>query len=240
MRIKLKVNTIRHCGGKMKKAIILTSGGLDSLVTTAIAKQENDEIYLLHVNYGQKTEKKELECFEMIEKHYKPQGSLTTSIDYLTKIGGSSLTDDSMTINDFNGSETVPNTYVPFRNAHMICIAVSWAEVIGAQSIYIGAVEEDSSGYPDCRESFYNSFNETIKQGTKNEFTIELKTPIIHMNKAEIIAKGQELGAPFEMSWSCYRSETEACGRCDSCVLRLRAFKKAGIEDPIPYKTREK
>ncbi len=222
----------------MKKAIVLTSGGLDSLVTTAIAKQENNQIYLLHVNYGQKTEHKELECFSRIVDHYQPADTLVTGIDYLTKIGGSSLTDDSMEIHDFNGDESIPNTYVPFRNAHLICIAVSWAEVIGAQSIYIGAVEEDSSGYPDCRESFYKSFNETIRQGTKNEFPISIKTPIIHKNKSDIIKIGQDLGAPFELSWSCYRSEDEACGTCDSCVLRLRAFKKAGVEDPIPYKTR--
>ncbi|MBN2830576.1 MAG: 7-cyano-7-deazaguanine synthase QueC [Candidatus Cloacimonetes bacterium] len=220
----------------MKRAIILASGGLDSLVTTAIAASENEEIYLLHVNYGQRTEKKELECFEKICAHYKPAGVLKTSIDYLTKIGGSSLTDSGMEIKDFTGTTEIPNTYVPFRNAHLLCIATSWAEVIGAQSIYIGAVEEDSSGYPDCRESFFESFNKTIALGTKNSFTIEVKTPVIHMNKAEIISKGIELEVPFEYSWSCYRSDTEACGTCDSCVLRLRAFKKAGVTDPIPYR----
>jgi len=219
----------------MRRGIILASGGLDSLVTTAIADTENDEIYLLHVNYGQRTEAKELECFESLVKHYKPAGVLNTNIEYLTKIGGSSLTDSQMEIKDYSAVEEVPNTYVPFRNAHMICIATSWAEVIGAQSIYIGAVEEDSSGYPDCRESFFESFNQTIKLGTKNAFEIKIKTPVIHLNKAEIIKKGLELKAPFEISWSCYRSETEACGTCDSCVLRLRAFKNAGMKDPIPY-----
>jgi 7-cyano-7-deazaguanine synthase len=205
-------------------------------VTTAIASAENDEIYLLHVNYGQRTESKELECFDQICRYYKPVGVLKTSIDYLTKIGGSSLTDNEMEIKDFDGTHEVPNTYVPFRNAHLLCIAVSWAEVIGAQRIYIGAVEEDSSGYPDCRVSFFESFNRTIELGTKNSFPIRIMTPVINMNKAEIVRKGQELKAPFELSWSCYRSETEACGKCDSCVLRLRAFKKAGIEDPIAYR----
>ncbi len=219
------------------KSIILLSGGMDSLVTTAIAKEESDEIYFLHANYGQKTELKELECFENLTKFYKPSGTLSVDIDYLRKIGGSSLVDDNLTIKNHNNEEdAVPNTYVPFRNAHLIAIGVSWAEVIGAQRIYIGAVEEDSSGYPDCRESFYKSYNKTIDLGTKDETKIQIMTPIIHMTKAEIVKKGKELNCPFEFSWSCYRSNDKACGTCDSCHLRIKAFKEAKLKDPIPYK----
>ncbi len=220
----------------MNKSIILVSGGMDSLVTAAIAKNESEEIYFLHINYGQKTEKKELECFHKLEKFYQPKDSMIVNIDYLKKIGGSSLTDNSITIKDFeNENNGVPDSYVPFRNAHIICIAVSWAEVIGANKIYIGAVEEDSSGYPDCRESFYKSFEKTISLGTKDETKISIVTPIIHKRKAEIINIGKELSAPLEFSWSCYKNNDLACGKCDSCHLRINAFKEAGQIDPIPY-----
>ena len=220
----------------LKKSIVLLSGGMDSLVTLAIAAKESDELYFLHVNYGQKTEQKELECFNNLVDYYKPADILIADIEYLKKIGGSSLVDDSMEIKDYTGEDTVPNTYVPFRNAHMICIAVSWAEVIGAQSIYIGAVEEDSSGYPDCREEFYSHFNKTIDAGTQDETKIRIVTPVIHKKKSEIISLGKELKAPFEYSWSCYRDNVKACGTCDSCVLRVNAFKEAGLIDPNPYR----
>jgi len=220
------------------KGIILLSGGMDSMVTAAIAARECDEIYFLHVNYGQKTEQKELECFQKLVEHYQPAGTLVTSIDYLRQIGGSSLTDDNIAVTDHQNTDQIPNSYVPFRNAHLLAIAVSWAEVIQADRIYIGAVEEDSSGYPDCRESFYNAFQQAINLGTADDTKIEIITPVIHLTKPEIIRKGIELKAPFEYSWSCYRENEIACGKCDSCVLRLQAFKKAGMEDPLPYRVR--
>ena len=220
------------------KGIILLSGGMDSLVTAAIAARQCEEIHFLHVNYGQNTEQKELECFQKLVEHYQPAGTLVTSIDYLRQIGGSSLTDDNIAVTDHQNTDQIPSSYVPFRNAHLLAIAVSWAEVIKADRIYIGAVEEDSSGYPDCRESFYNAFQQTINLGTADDTKIEIITPVIHLTKPEIIRKGIELKAPFEYSWSCYRENEVACGRCDSCVLRLQAFKKAGLEDPLPYKVR--
>ncbi len=217
------------------KAVILLSGGMDSLVTAAIAARECEQLYFLHVNYGQRTEKKELECFQHLVKHYQPAGTLITTIDYLSQIGGSSLTDRSIQVSDYSNSAKMPSSYVPFRNAHFLAIAVSWAEVISANHIYIGAVEEDSSGYPDCRQEFYDAYQKAINLGTGDTTKIEIMTPVISLNKAEIIKKGRELNAPFQYSWSCYRDNEIACGTCDSCVLRLRAFKKAGLTDPLPY-----
>ncbi len=218
----------------MCKSIVLLSGGLDSLTTAAIASRDSQEIYFLHANYAQRTMKKEKDCFEAMCKHYAPTDTLNVDIDYLAKIGGSSLTDTSMDIPQ-ELAEGVPSTYVPFRNAHLLCIAVSWGEVIGAQNIYIGAVEEDSSGYPDCREVFYQAFQKSIDYGTKDATKINIKTPLIHMSKAEIIKLALGLNAPLQLSWSCYQSEQQACGICDSCRLRISAFKKANYIDPIEY-----
>lgn len=223
----------------MGKSIVLLSGGMDSLVTAAIAKQEGDELYFLHVNYGQRTEVRELRSFRKIKEFFKPKDVLIADISYLTQIGGSSLTDENIEIKDFHNSNEVPDTYVPFRNTHMISIAVSWAEIIGADKIYIGAVEEDSSGYPDCREKYFKTLQKTVNEGTKKETKIELITPIIHMRKSEIIKLGTALGAPFDFSWSCYRNNDIACGKCDSCVLRVNAFKEAGLRDPIPYEVEQ-
>ncbi len=217
------------------KAVILLSGGMDSLVTAAIAARECEQLYFLHVNYGQRTEQKELECFQHLVDFYQPAGTLVTSIDYLRQIGGSSLTDRSIQVSDYSDSAEMPSSYVSFRNAHFLAIAVSWAEVISASRIYIGAVEEDSSGYPDCRQEFYDAYQKVINLGTGETTKIEIMTPVISLNKAEIIKKGRELNAPFQFSWSCYRDNEIACGTCDSCVLRLRAFKKAGLTDPLPY-----
>jgi 7-cyano-7-deazaguanine synthase len=219
----------------MSKAIVLVSGGMDSLVTAAIAKKECDEIYFLHVNYGQRTEVRELRSFRKMKEFFKPKDVLIADIAYLTQIGGSSLTDEALEINDYQESPEVPNTYVPFRNTHIVAIGVSWAEVIGADRIYIGAVEEDSSGYPDCREKYFSALQKAIDEGTKSDTSIQILTPIIHMRKSEIIKLGAKLGAPFELSWSCYRNNDIACGKCDSCVLRVNAFKEAGLKDPIPY-----
>ena len=219
-----------------KLSICLVSGGMDSCVTTAIAQKENNEIALLHVSYGQRTEKRERKAFEDIADFYIVEKRLAVSIEYLAKIGGSSLTDKNIEVTKANlESKEIPTSYVPFRNANMLAIATSWAETLKANSIYIGAVSEDSSGYPDCRPEFYAAFEKTIEVGTKPETEIKIKTPIIHLSKAEIVQKGIELNAPIHLSWSCYRNEDLACGTCDSCALRLRGFARAGAVDPIDY-----
>lgn len=218
------------------KAIVLVSGGMDSCVTAAIADTENDELAFLHISYGQRTEVRERKAFNDIADHYGVKNRLDISIEHLAKIGGSSLTDDSITISEADlASKKIPTSYVPFRNANMLSVAVSWAEVIGANAIYIGAVAEDSSGYPDCRPVFYEAFQQVVNTGTKPDTHIEIRTPIINLSKADIVRKGSDLNAPLHLTWSCYRSEDIACGRCDSCALRLRGFEHAGVKDPISY-----
>jgi 7-cyano-7-deazaguanine synthase len=222
---------------KNNLAISLASGGMDSCVTAAIARGENEELAFLHISYGQRTETRERKAFNDVADFYGVEKRLDVSIEHLAKIGGSSLTDSKIKVNEADlDSEEIPTSYVPFRNANMLAIAVSWAEVIGANSIYIGAVAEDSSGYPDCRPEFYEAFQRTIDTGTRPDTHIELRTPIIHLSKAEIVKKGIELDAPLHLTWSCYRSEDLACGSCDSCALRLKGFAKAGKKDPIEYK----
>lgn len=217
--------------------IVLVSGGMDSCVTAAAARNECSEVGFLHISYGQRTEARERKAFNDIADHYQIGKRLDVSIEYLAKIGGSSLTDRAMTVGEADLTNTeIPNTYVPFRNGNMLSIAASWAEVLGANAVYVGAGAEDSSGYPDCRPEFYAAFQKAIDAGTKPETRIEIRTPIIHLSKAEIVKKGIELGAPLELSWSCYRSEDLACGTCDSCSLRLRGFEVAGLTDPILYK----
>ncbi|MGI9037032.1 MAG: 7-cyano-7-deazaguanine synthase QueC [Pyrinomonadaceae bacterium] len=218
-------------------SICLVSGGMDSCVTAALAERENDEIAFLHISYGQLTARRERQAFNDIADFYKIEKRLDVSIEYLAKIGGSSLTDNSIKVSEANlESKEIPTSYVPFRNANMLAIATSWAEVLQANAIYVGAVAEDSSGYPDCRPEFYAAFEKTIETGTKPDTNIKIKTPIIHLSKAEIVKKGLELNAPLHLSWSCYRSEDLACGTCDSCALRLRGFAQAGAHDPIKYK----
>ena len=210
---------------------------MDSCVTAAIAKSENREVAFLHISYGQLTEGREQKAFNDIADFYEIEKRLEVSIEYLAKIGSSSLTDESIEVSESDlESEEIPTSYVPFRNANMLSIATSWAEVLGANAIYIGAVAEDSSGYPDCRPEFYEAFEKTIETGTKPETKIRIKTPIIELSKAEIVRKGLELSAPLQLSWSCYRSEDWACGTCDSCALRLRGFEMAGEVDPISYR----
>ena len=217
-------------------AMCLVSGGMDSCVTAAIAKTENYRLAFLHVSYGQRTEARERRAFEELADHFDVPFRLAVSIDYLTRIGGSSLTDPNMPVSPGNTqSAGIPTSYVPFRNAHLLSIATSWAEVIAASRIYIGAVAEDSSGYPDCRPEFYESFQSAIETGTKPETHIEIRTPVISLRKAAIIKTGLELGAPLQLTWSCYRESERACGACDSCALRLRAFREAGVADPLPY-----
>jgi 7-cyano-7-deazaguanine synthase len=209
---------------------------MDSCVTAAIAGGDADETAFLHISYGQRTEERERKAFNDIADHYDVEQRLDVSIEYLVKIGGSSLTDASIDVTEADlDSEEIPTSYVPFRNANMLSIAVSWAEVIGANAIYIGAVADDSSGYPDCRPEFYEAFQKTLDTGTKTDTHIEIRTPIIHLSKAEIVHKGIELDAPLHLTWSCYRGSELACGTCDSCALRLRGFDAAGLTDPIKY-----
>lgn len=217
-------------------AVILVSGGMDSCVTAAIANQESESLAFLHISYGQRTENRERKAFNDIADFYGVEKRLDISIEHLAKIGGSSLTDKNIAVTEADlQSKEIPASYVPFRNANMLSIATSWAEVLGAGAIYIGAVAEDSSGYPDCRPVFYEAFQKAIDAGTKPETHIQIRTPIIHLSKAEIVKKGIELNAPLHLSWSCYRNEDFACGTCDSCALRLRGFEQAGVKDPIPY-----
>lgn len=222
--------------GLSRRAVCLVSGGMDSCVTAAIAGQENDELAFLHVSYGQRTERRERRAFDDLADHFNVSQRLAVSIEYLAKIGGSSLTDQQIEVTEADlSSRKIPSSYVPFRNAHLLSIATSWAEVIHARQIYIGAVAEDSSGYPDCRPEFYEAFQRAINVGTRPETEVKIITPVIQMRKAEIVRRGLELKAPLQLTWSCYRSEDEACGRCDSCALRLRAFREAGVLDPIQY-----
>lgn len=223
------------------KAVVLLSGGMDSCVCTAMAIQAHGAQHaaLLHAGYGQRTQKRERLAFESIANFYNVQQRLVVQLDHFRAIGGSALTDGSIAVPEHEhisanpGMDEIPVTYVPFRNAHFLSVAVSWAEVIGAQSIYIGAVAEDSSGYPDCRPEYYRVFQELIRVGTRPETHIKIATPVIGLKKSEIIRKGIELGAPLHLTWSCYQSEDVACGVCDSCLLRMRAFAEAGVSDPI-------
>ena len=216
-------------------AIVLVSGGMDSCVTAAFAAETHD-LAFLHLNYGQRTEKRELRAFNDIADYYNVSRRLIVDIFHLAQIGGSSLTDHSVAVSKANlDSKEIPASYVPFRNANILSIATSWAEIIKAEKIFIGAVEEDSPGYPDCRDNFFKAFNKAIELGTKPDTFIEIVTPLIHMSKQEIILKGIELKAPLGSTWSCYQNEDRACGECDSCALRLRGFARAGLDDPIQY-----
>lgn len=220
---------------KDSRAVVLMSGGMDSCVTAAIAGKRH-QICALHASYGQRTQQRELEAFQAQADFFRIATRLVVRLDYFTAIGGSSLTDREIEVPDGDpDSRTIPNTYVPFRNAHFLSIATSWAEAIGARRIFIGAVSEDSSGYPDCRPEYYDRMNALIEAGTRPESGIRIETPLIHMRKSEIVRKGIELGAPLERSWSCYRQGGRACGTCDSCRLRLAAFAEAGRTDPIAY-----
>jgi 7-cyano-7-deazaguanine synthase len=223
---------------RIPKAIVLMSGGMDSCVTAAIAAQDC-RLAALHCSYGQLTQARERRAFEQIADFYGIDGRLIVELPHLGRIGGSALTDPHIPLREADLEATdIPASYVPFRNAHFLSVAVSWGEVIGAERIYIGAVEPDSSGYPDCRPEYYRIFNQLIRTGTRPETRLEIVTPLIHLRKHEIVKKGIELGAPFHLSWSCYRSSERACGTCDSCALRLRAFGQAGVEDPISYAAR--
>jgi 7-cyano-7-deazaguanine synthase len=224
------------------KAVVLLSGGMDSCVTAAIARQTHG-LALLHVSYAQRTEGRERQAFDAIADFYGVTDRLAVRFEHFAQIGGSALTDASVAVPESDPSspvsaEGIPVTYVPFRNAHFLSVAVSWAEVIGASAIFVGAVAEDSSGYPDCRPEYYRVFQELVRAGTRPETQIEIVTPVIGMRKSEIVRRGIELGAPLGLTWSCYQFGDAACGACDSCRLRLRAFDEAGESDPIPYRVR--
>ena len=219
------------------RAVLCLSGGMDSCVCAALAARDYD-VFAVHFSYGQRTEARELRSAQEVARLVGVKELLHLKIDLFRRIGGSALTDAAIAV-PVAGDEAaigneVPVTYVPFRNAHFLSAAVSWAEVLGAETVFIGAVEQDSSGYPDCRPAYYEAFNQLIKMGTKDG-KIQIVTPLIEMRKSEIVRLGVELGAPFHVSWSCYSGETKACGVCESCVLRLRAFREAGAVDPIPY-----
>ncbi len=223
------------------RAVVLLSGGMDSCVTAAIANQTH-RLALVHASYGQLTERRERQAFEEIADYYGVSERLVVRLEHFAQIGGSALTDRRIPVPESGlgaapgRSGTIPATYVPFRNAHFLSVAVSWAEVIGARAVFIGAVAEDSSGYPDCRAEYYRVFAELVRAGTKPETRIEIVTPVIELRKGEIVRRGIELGAPLHLTWSCYQFEDAACGACDSCRLRLRAFAEAGQADPIPYR----
>lgn len=222
----------------MEKAIVLVSGGMDSLVCAGLALTETSDVSFLHMNYGQKTSGRERRSFDEIAAHYKIPQEKRKVIDmaFLKQIGGSSLTDENITVKTYQGdSDAIPDSYVPFRNSIILSLAVSWAEVVGATKLYIGANHEDSPGYPDCRPSYYDAFNRVIEEGTKAG-NIKIMTPVIAMKKKEIVKTGVDLKVPFALSWSCYKNSDVACGVCDSCALRLRGFREAGLQDPITYK----
>jgi 7-cyano-7-deazaguanine synthase len=222
--------------------VVLLSGGMDSCVTASIARETHD-LALVHASYGQRTERRERRAFGDIADFYDVRERLAVQLGHFAQIGGSALTDERIAVPEGQtgtaiGRNEIPSTYVPFRNAHFLAVAVSWAEVIGASNIFIGAVAEDSSGYPDCRPEYYRVFQQLIREGTRPETHIEIVTPVIGMRKWEIVRRGMELGAPLDRTWSCYQFENEACGVCDSCRLRLSAFAEAGISDPIAYRVR--
>jgi len=225
-------------GQSPKRAVVLLSGGMDSCVCAALAARDYSAA-ALHISYGQRTEDRERQSFLAICERLNIREKLIIRNEALRTIGGSALTDENIAVPNHDATSPalgpdIPVTYVPFRNAHFLSVAVSWSEVLGASKIYIGAVEQDSSGYPDCRPEYYKAFNQVIKAGTK-EGAIEVVTPLIKLRKAEIVRLGLELGAPFDLTWSCYSRQDQACGVCDSCLLRLRAFAAAGVSDPVPY-----
>jgi 7-cyano-7-deazaguanine synthase len=220
--------------GEKSRAVVLLSGGMDSCVCAALGARDH-QVAAVHISYGQRTEDRERKSFLAISEHLGITNRLLVRNEALRAIGGSALTDRTIEVPESHlVGRDIPVTYVPFRNAHFLAVAVSWAEVLGASKVYVGAVEQDSSGYPDCRPTYYEAFNQVIKAGTK-EGEIEVVTPLIAMRKSQIVRLGLELGAPFDLTWSCYSRENSACGLCDSCVLRWRAFREAGAVDPIHY-----
>jgi len=219
----------------MSKVVCIISGGMDSALSAKIAQNEGHEIIAVHFNYGQRTEAKEVECFRKVAISVNASKSYEIDLPFFEQIGTSALTDKSIEVPTSGVEEGVPVTYVPFRNGIFLSIAAAVAEKHGAEALYIGVVEEDSSGYPDCRESYIKQMEEALNLGTKEETNLKIKIPLVALKKYEIVEKSLELGVPLEYTWSCYKEEDKACGVCDSCRLRLKGFNEAGSIDPITY-----
>lgn len=221
------------------KAVVLASGGMDSCLTATLAGKTHD-LYLMHVTYGQRTAAREKKAFEDVAAALGARKTMVISIDHLKAIGASSLTDTAKRVETFDpkatGTGEIPSTYVPFRNGNLLSMACSWAEAIGADSVWIGAVQQDSSGYPDCRREFLEAFERAVNLGTKPDTHIAIRAPLLDMTKTDIVKKALEVGAPLDKTWSCYIDGDRACGTCESCGLRLRGFAGAGAKDPIPYR----
>lgn len=225
-------------GDGRDRAVALVSGGMDSAVVAALVCRDFEAAFL-HLDYGQRTEERERRAFEAIADHYSVERRLVARLDPLRVLGGSSLTDPSLPVSEARkGPSSLPTTYVPFRNSLFLSVAVCWGEILGATRIYYGAVEEDSSGYPDCRQSYVAAFNALIREGTRPETRLMVVAPLIRLSKAEIVRTGLSLRAPFHLTWSCYTESEQACGECESCRLRLKGFREAGHPDPIPYRSR--
>jgi 7-cyano-7-deazaguanine synthase len=219
-----------------ERAVVLASGGMDSATAAMDAKERGYELFMLHTSYGQQTESKEFECAKSQADDFNAADFLHVETGHLTAIGASSLTDPEIDVEDADlDSEEVPSSYVPFRNANLLSMAVSYAEANECSAVFIGAHSEDFSGYPDCRPEFFEAFQSVVDVGTKDETQIELRAPFVEWSKTDIVERGQELGVPYEITWSCYRAEAPACGNCDACAFRLNAFDKADAEDPIEY-----
>lgn len=223
-------------GTSGESAVVLVSGGMDSATAAIEAQQRGYCLYFLHTTYGQQTADKESECARQLAEYMDVVDFLHIETDHLGRIGASSLTDDSIDVEEVNlDSEEIPSSYVPFRNANLVSMATSYGEANDCSAIFIGAHSEDYSGYPDCRQEFFDAFQQVIDVGTKPETSIELLAPFVDWSKSEIAERGFDLGVPYELTWSCYSKEAPACGSCDACAYRLKAFKEAGVEDPIDY-----
>lgn len=221
------------------RAVVLASGGMDSATAAAVAQAQGYELFMLHTSYGQRTENKEYECAHRQAEHFGAADFLHLSTNHLSKIGASSLTDDSMEVADADlESDTVPNSYVPFRNANLLSMAVSYAEANECGAVFIGAHSEDFAGYPDCRPVFFDTYQQVVDTGTKDETEISIEAPFVEWSKTDIVRQGLELEVPYALTWSCYRDEEPACGTCDACAYRLKAFQKAASRDPIEYAER--
>ncbi|WP_158057113.1 7-cyano-7-deazaguanine synthase QueC [Halorussus halophilus] len=222
-----------------KRAVVLASGGMDSATAAYHAAEQGYDLYLLHTSYGQETENKEFDCAERLAEETDAEDFLHVETSHLAKIGGSSLTDDEMDVDDADmESEEIPTSYVPFRNANLLSMAVSYAEANDCDAVFIGAHSEDFSGYPDCRPAFFDAFQQVVDVGTKDDTQIDLEAPFVEWSKTDIAERGTELGVPYEHTWSCYRAEAPACGTCDACAFRLQAFQNIGVRDPIEYEER--